>query len=165
MRNPVIFPRIHWGIFVIVCACFALSLISNAVYFHNGTSLRGITMLVEGWAGPWNFLFNNGNGRPYFGWYGNPFLLISIFMFGLGIYKVSAAFGSVGLVLASDSFRLVDGASLNLNGPGGNWFYFHSWGPAFYLWLLSFILLVSGSIGLLILRNFKGTLHGPDRHK
>ena len=128
---------IRWLTIVGSIILFVGSLLLPALLFQEVDPVTGGNLLVWGW---WGLIL----GNP--AWCANPVLLVAGFAFLFKKYLVALIGGGVAFVLGACSFfaseyYFNEGSSTPIAGLG----------PAFYVWMLSFVVFIAGSLLLFII--------------
>jgi len=113
-------------------AAYASSLSLPALLFENREPLTGFSILAWGW---WGFIA----GSP--AWGANPLYLFALYAQLTGKYKLALELSSVSLLLGSCSFFAKawwfdEGSATPITKLG----------TGFYIWILSFFILLIGSM-------------------
>jgi|HubBroStandDraft_6_1064221.scaffolds.fasta_scaffold210802_1 hypothetical protein len=133
-------PRLACAGLIIVL--YAVSITLNVFLFrgtwafNSGTAVSGGEILLYGWLGILVGMI---------GWYANVLFVPGLILFAAGEYRVSRWIALAALLIASSSLlirELPTGSTSGASTP------IASFGPGFYAWLGSMVLLTAGTFGL-----------------
>jgi len=103
----------------------------------GGSHVIGFVLLVLGWV-------QSHNGECY-AWFANPVFFTGFFAFALRRFKVALCCAALACLIGLDTFRAT---VFSLNEAGNDVAIEHV-GAAFYVWQLSFIVLLLASIRMM----------------
>ena len=138
--------KARWFVLLASGVCYLAALPLPALLFQREPPVRGITALLWGWWG----LFTGD-----FPWFANPAYFLALFLVSLGLHKTVQLLCALAIGLGARSLCVE------------KWYFNEAYGtpvtglgPAFYLWMTSFGVLL---VGAMVLQGFSRQSHREDR--
>ena len=140
-RRSQIIRRLHWTALALFIASLALPAVSGGQFFHEGLICKDPPWM---WGWFWFLVGPSGLFDGQYGWFANPLMLLASLMHGRSALTRALTLGSAStavLLVVVTPFAFtsfwIDGG-----GPG----IVCGFGPGYYLWLTSSVLVLIASL-------------------
>lgn len=130
--------KVCWLVMLASGLCYLAALPLPALRFEVEPPVRGITTLLWGWLG----VFTGD-----FPWFANPLYFLALLLIALGMNKTTQLVCALAIGLGARSLCVEKWYFNEASGTP-----VMGLGPAFYLWMASFAIVLLGAIGLQLVR-------------